>query len=43
MIPINLHVPIKQVFHAFLNHVKDHNIALEIPNLSPNALDELER
>ena len=41
--PIYLHVPIKQVFHAFLNHVKDRNIALETPNLSPNALDELER
>ena len=41
--PINLHVPIKQVFHAFLNHVKDHNIALETPKFSPNALDELER
>ena len=41
--PINLHVPIKQVFHSFLNHVKDHNIALETPKFSPNALDELER
>ena len=43
MNPINLHVPNKQVFHAFLNHVKDHNIALETPKFSPNALDELER
>ena len=41
--PINLQVPIKQVFHAFLNNVKDHNIALETPKFSPNALDELER
>ena len=43
VIPINLLVPIKQVFHAFLNHVKDHNIALETPKFSPNALDELDR
>ena len=41
--PINLHVPIKQVFHAFLNNVKDHNLALETPKFSPNALDEFER
>ena len=41
--PINLQVPIKQVFHAFLHHVKDHNLALETPKFSPNALDELER
>ena len=41
--PINLHVPIKQVFHAFLNNVKDHNLARETPKFSPNALDELER
>ena len=41
--PINLQVPIKQVFHAFLNIVKDHNLALETPKFSPNALDELER
>ena len=41
--PINLHVPIKQVFHAFLNNVKDHNLANEIPKVSPNALDDLER
>ena len=36
--PINLQVPIKQVFHAFLNKVKDHNLAHEIPKFSPNAL-----
>ena len=41
--PINLHVPIKQVFHAFLNNVKDHNLAHEIPKFSPNALADLQR
>ena len=41
--PINLQVPIKQVFHAFLNNVKDHNLAHEIPKFSPNALNDLER
>ena len=41
--PINLQVPIKQVFQAFLNNVKDHNLAQEIPKFSPNALDDLQR
>ena len=41
--PINLQVPIIQVFHAFLNNVKDHNLAHEIPKFSPNALDDLQR
>ena len=41
--PTNLQVPIRQVFHAFLNIVEDHNQALEIPTFSPNALNELER
>ena len=41
--PKNLQVPIKQVFHAFLNNVKDHNLAHEIPKFSPNALDDLQR
>ena len=41
--PINLQVPIKQVFHAFSNNVKDHNLAHETPKFSPNALHELER
>ena len=41
--PINLQVPIKQIFHAFLNNVKDHNLAHEIPKFSPNALDDLQR
>ena len=40
---MNLQVPIKQVFHAFLNNVKDHKIAQEIPKFSPNALDDLQR
>ena len=41
--PLNLQVPIKQVFHAILNNVKDHNLAHEIPKFSPNALDDLQR
>ena len=41
--PINLQVPIKQIFHAFLNNVKDHNLAHEIPKFSPIALDDLQR
>ena len=41
--PINLQDPIKQVFHAFLNNVKDHNLTNEIPKYSPNALDDLQR
>ena len=41
--PINLQIPIKQIFHAFLNNVKDHNVAQEIPKFSPNALDDLQR
>ena len=41
--PINLQVPIKQVFHAFLNNVKDHNLAHEFPKFSPSTLDDLER
>ena len=41
--PINLQVPIKQVFHAFLNNVKDHNLANEIPKFSPIALDDLQQ
>ena len=41
--PINLQVPSIHFFHAFLNNVNDHNLAHEIPKLSPNALDELER
>ena len=41
--PINLQIPIQEVFHAFLNKVKDFNIALENPKYSPNALDEFEQ
>ena len=41
--PINLQVPINQVFHAFLNNVKDHNLTNDIPRFSPNALEDLER
>ena len=40
---IRYKVPIKQVFHAFLNNVKDHNLAQEIPKFSRNALDDLQR
>ena len=41
--PINLQIPIQEVFHAFLNKVKDFNLALENPKYSPNALEELEQ
>ena len=41
--PINLQFPNKEVFYAFLNRVKEYNLALENPNYSSNALEELER
>ena len=41
--PINLQIPTKEVFYSFLNRVKDHNLALETPKYSPNALEELEQ
>ena len=41
--PLNLQIPIQEVFHAFLNKVKDFNVALENPKYSPNALEELEQ
>ena len=41
--PINLHIPIKEVFYAFLSGVKKYNLALENPKHSPNALEELEQ
>ena len=41
--PINLQIPIQEVFHAFLNKVKDFNLALENPKYSPNVLEELEQ
>ena len=31
------------MFYAFLNRVQEHNLALENPKNSPNALEELER
>ena len=43
MNPINLQIPIKEVFYAFLNGVKEYNLALEIPEYSPNAIEELEQ
>ena len=41
--PIYLQIPIKKVFYAFLNKVKEDNLALENPKYSPNALDEFEQ
>ena len=41
--PINLQTPNQEVFHAFLNKVRDFNLALENPKYSPNALEELEQ
>ena len=41
--PIILQIPIKKGFYAFLNRVQEHNLALENPKYSPNALKELER
>ena len=41
--PINLQIPIEEVFDASLNRVKEYNLALEYPKYSPNALEELER
>ena len=41
--PITLQIPIHEVFFSFLNKVKDHNISLENPNYSPNALEDFER
>ena len=38
---INLQIPIQEVFHAFLNKVKEYNLALENPKYSPNTLGEL--
>ena len=40
---INLQIPIQEVFHAFLNKVKEFNITLENPKFSPDALEELEQ
>ena len=41
--PINLLIPIKEVFHTFLDHVKEHNLTSENPKFSPNALKEHEQ
>ena len=41
--PINLQIPIQEVFHAFLNKVRDFNLTLENPKDSPNALEELDQ
>ena len=41
--PVNLQIPIQEVFHAFLNKVHAFNITLEYPQYSPNALEELEQ
>ena len=41
--PFKLQIPIKEVFYAFLNRVKEYNLALENPKYSPNALEELEQ
>ena len=41
--PIYVQIPIREVFHDFLNKVKDFNLALENPKYSPNALEELEQ
>ena len=41
--PINLQIPIKEVFYNFLNRLKEYNLPLENPRYSPNELDELER
>ena len=40
---IKLQIPIQEVFHAFVNKVKDFNLTLENPKYSPNALEELEQ
>ena len=41
--PINFQINIKDVFYAFLNQVKEFNLALENQQYSPNALQELEQ
>ena len=41
--PINVQIPIKEVFYPFLNRVKEYNLTHENPKYSPNALEELER
>ena len=41
--PIILQTLIQEVYHAFLNRVKEHNLTLEDPKYSPIALEELEQ
>ena len=41
--PINLQIPIQEVFYAFLNEVKHFNLTLESPKYSPSALEELDQ
>ena len=41
--PINLQIPIQEVFRAFLNKVRDFKLTLENTKNSPNALEELEQ
>ena len=41
--PVNLQITIQEIFHAFLNKVKDFNITLEHPQYSLIALEALER
>ena len=41
--PFILQIHIKDVFYAFLNQVKEFNLALECPKYSPIALQELEQ
>ena len=38
--PINLQIPIQEVFYAFLNEVNDFNLS---PKCSPSALEELDQ
>ena len=40
---ITLQISNKEGFYAFLNRVKEHNLAFENPKYSPNALEKLER
>ena len=40
---INIQIPIQEVFHAFLNKVKEFNLTHENPKYSLNALEEFEQ
>ena len=41
--PNNLQIPIKDVFFAFLNKIKEFTLALKNSKYSPNALEELKQ